>query len=329
MGIMVGSLILIALCPMAEAQDPVQGIVKLFETYRIVMFGEMHGSRQQYDRLQRLVADPGFATHVNDIVMEYGNARFQGVMDRYMAGEDVPLEQVQRAWLDPVGVLGPVPPAYGEFYQAVRAVNVKLPKERRIRILLGDPPIDWDQVRTREDIAPYLPFRDSFYAQVVRQEVIAKKRKALLIMGSGHFRRDAGRPGQVENELLMSLVQPYVILVGSNVVGGYDDLDARFDALTSPSLIETKGSWVGALTPQPMSDAYLYLGARDKLTVSKHRRSELENTAYGKELQRRLTIIFDKAPDFLPTSETETEASAFSKTTTAPPRLPMLPKPKP
>lgn len=37
------------------------------------------------------------------------------------------------------------------FFQTVRAVNATLPPERRIRVLLSDPPIDWTSVKTRED----------------------------------------------------------------------------------------------------------------------------------------------------------------------------------
>lgn len=303
-----------------QAQDPVAGMVKLFDTYRIVMFGEIHECRQQWDLLRRLVAAPGFAARVNDIVMEFGNARFQSIVDRYIAGEEVPLAQVARAWRDPVGALGPVSPVYGEFYAAVRDVNRKLSRERRLRIVLGDPPIDWDHVQTREDVAPYLPFRPGFYAQQVRHEVIARKRKALLIMGSGHFRRNAGRPNSIENDLLMTLVQPYVILARSNMVGGYDDLDPRFDQLPFPSLVDTKDQ---------MCDAYLYLGPRDTLTVSKNRRADLEGTPYGRELERRLTILFDKAPDFLPKPDAAPEQPAFSRSPTPPPRLPAIPKPRP
>jgi len=175
-------------------QDPVQAIVNLFDTYRIVMLGEMHESRQEYDLLGKLVAAPGFADKVNDIVVEFGNASYQDLVDRYIAGENVPFDQVQHAWRDTVGALGPVSPVYGEFYRAVRAANLKLPKQRRLRVLLGDPPIDWTRVRTREDIALYLPFRDEFYAGVVRYQVLAKSHKALLIMGEGHFRRSAIRP---------------------------------------------------------------------------------------------------------------------------------------
>ena len=323
-----------------EAQDPTQGIVKLFDMYRIVMFGEMHGCRQQWDLLRRLVASPGFAGRVNDIVMEFGNARFQDVVDRYIAGEDVPLSQVQRAWRNPVGVVGPVSPVYGEFYTAVRDVNRKLPKERRLRLVMGDPPIDWDQVRSREDVGVFLPFRGAFYAGVVRQEVLAKKRKALLIMGFGHFRRNAGRPNSIENELLMALVKPYVIIAGSNTVGGFDNVDSRFNQLPSPSLIEVKGTWVGGVsTPDPrggqattweqMFDAYLYLGPRDTITVSKNRRSDLEGTPYGREIERRLTILFDKAPDFLPEADAGTEQPAFSRNSIPPPPLPAIPRSRP
>lgn len=332
------------LCSVGRAQnpapqDPVQGIVKLFETYRIVMLGEMHECRQEYDVLRKLIAAPGFAERVNDIVLEFGNARYQEAIDRYIAGGNVPFEQVQGAWRDGVGALGPASPIYGEFYRAVRDVNQKLPNSRRIRVLLGDPPIDWSRVRSREDVGFFLPFRDEFYAGVVRYEVLAKGRRALLIMGDGHFRRSGGRPGAIENELLTAFVKPYVIIPGSNMVRGYDDLDSRFDALPAPSLVEMHGNWIGSLaapgrggtmsTWDQTADAYLYLGPRDRLTVVKNRRSDLDGTAYGKELARRLTILFDKAPDFLPKSDTDTEQPAFSRTSTPPPPFPPLPKPRP
>lgn len=319
-------------------QGPVDSIVKLFDTYRIVMLGEIHACRQQYDLLDRLVAAPGFAEHVNDIVDD-DNARYQNIVDRYIAGENVPLEQVQRAWRDPVGAFGPVSPVYGEFYAAVRAANAKLPKQRRLRVLLADPPINWDEVRS-EDIALFLPFRDEYYASVVRQEVLSKGRRALLIMGLGHFRRNADRPSFIENELLMALVKPYVIVPGSNMVGGYDDLDPRFEQSFAPWLMEMRGSWLGDLPTQSprggpagtwkqTADAYLYLGPRDKITVVNAPRSDLEGTAYGKELQRRMAIMFDKPPDLLPPKDMPTERPAFSRTPASPPPLPTIPKPRP
>ena len=144
---------LILICSIGSAQgpspqDPVEGIVKLFDTYRIVMVGEIHDCRQEHELLRKLVAAPGFSQRVNDIVMEFGNARYQDAVDRYIAGEDVPMEKVQGAWQDTVGAIGPVSSVYREFYMAVRTVNKALPKQRRLRVLLADPPIDWSQVRS-------------------------------------------------------------------------------------------------------------------------------------------------------------------------------------
>ena len=51
-------------------QDPITGITALFEKYRIVMLGEFHESRQEYDLLERLIRDPRFTQRVNDIVVD-------------------------------------------------------------------------------------------------------------------------------------------------------------------------------------------------------------------------------------------------------------------
>ena len=314
--------------------------MKLFDTYRIVMLGEIHESRQEHELLRKLIVAPGFADKVNDIVVEFGNSRYQGVVDRYVAGENVPTEQVQKAWRD-TEAIGPVSPIYGEFYNAVRLANQKLPKQRQLRVLLGDPPVDWEQVHSREDLGPFLPFRDQFYASVVRYEVIAKRRKALLVMGSLHFQRNGGRPGAIENELLASFVRPYVIMPGSNVVGGYDDIDRRFDQFPTPSLVEMKGNWLGDLqmaggrggptTWAQTADAYLYLGPRDILTLIRNPRSDLDGTPYGREIERRLTIMLDKAPEFLPKADEPTERPAYTRASpgAAPPAPPPMPSPRP
>jgi hypothetical protein len=94
--------LLLLMCSLVRAQnptpgDPVERIVNLFDTYRIVMLGEIHECRQEYDLLRKLVATPAFTERVNDIVVEFGNARYQDVIDRYISGESMPIEQAQKA----------------------------------------------------------------------------------------------------------------------------------------------------------------------------------------------------------------------------------------
>jgi hypothetical protein len=73
-------------------------VLRAFETHNIVMIGEIHGNKQEYDWFRSLVATPEFADRVDDIVLEMGNSLYQESVDSYVRGEAVPLEQVQKAW---------------------------------------------------------------------------------------------------------------------------------------------------------------------------------------------------------------------------------------
>lgn len=301
------------------AQNPApkpatQAIIDAFATHNIVMFGEYHGCKQEYDWLRAVVRTPEFSDRVDDIVVEFGNSLYQKSVDRYIAGEDVPFAQVQQAWRNMVGAVGPPPPVYESFYKAVREVNMKRRGKHQLRVVLGDPYLDWDQVKDREDIGPFLANRDQWYAQVVKDEVLAKKHRALLIMGWGHFLRRNG-PGYVEQQLRAAGASTYFIVFGANATGGYDDLDKRFDAWPSPTIVDLAGNWVGELPAMSVllggtapasplklatvADALLYVAPRDALTQLFMPRSELEGTAYGKEMDRRLTIQIGRTMNFL------------------------------
>jgi hypothetical protein len=96
-----------------------------------------------------LIRDPRFTATVNDIVVEWGNARYQDRLDRFVRGENIPDKSLRQVWQDtaqPTTVWDA--PIYEEFFAAVRAVNASLPALRKLRVLLGDPPIDWDKVHT-------------------------------------------------------------------------------------------------------------------------------------------------------------------------------------
>lgn len=122
------SVFLLLLSAIARAQTKLEpqpepatvAMIDLFRTHQIVMFGETHGNKQEYEWLCNLVKTPEFADRVDDIVVEFGNALDQKTVDRYVAGEDVPFDEVQKAWRNMVADVEPVSPVYGWLYEAVR-----------------------------------------------------------------------------------------------------------------------------------------------------------------------------------------------------------------
>jgi len=306
------SALLVALASLCLAQgNPSPGnataaVLQAFETHDIVMLGEIHWNKQEYEWLELLIANPEFADRVDDIVMEFGNSLYQKSVDRFVAGEAVSIEEVQRAWRNILG-LGPPPPIYGDLYKAVRETNMRRRGKHQMRVLCGDPYINWDKVKTQDDLGPFLGHRDQWYAQVVKDEVLAKHHRAFLIAGSAHFLREQG-DGYIEPELRRAGAKTFVILAGTNAVKGYDDVDHRFDSWPTPSIALLKGNWVGELLAIPVisggtqgidshlklkdaADALLYLGPRDSLIAVQAPRKEVDGTPYGKELLRRMAIF--------------------------------------
>lgn len=175
----------------AVALDPADAILAAFADHDVVALGEgNHGNLPGHAFRLALLRDPRFAAAVNDIVVEFGNARYQGVIDRFTNGEEVPDAELRLVWRETTQG-NPVwdGPIYEEFFRAVREVNAALPTDRKLRVLLGDVPIDWSAVQTVEDYRRQPQKNDAFVAELVEREVLARGRKALVIYGDMHLLR--------------------------------------------------------------------------------------------------------------------------------------------
>lgn len=175
----------------AVRSDPIDAIIQAFDTHAIVALGEgAHRSLSSHEFRLRLVRDPRFPRVVNDIVVEFGNARYQNTIDRFLDGKQVSPPELRKVWEDTTQVSGVWDvPIYEQFLREIRNLNASRPKEEKLRVLLGDPPIDWGIVKTRADVQFFLSQRDEFPASVIRREVLAKHRSALVVYGDMHLLR--------------------------------------------------------------------------------------------------------------------------------------------
>jgi hypothetical protein len=136
----------------ATPQPAVSAILSAFDKYEVVAMPQGHGMQDLNNFILSLIRNPGFSEKVNDIEVEFGNSLYQPMLDRYIAGENVPFTEVQKVWRK----MGqPASGASGfveQFFPLVRALNQKLPPERRVRVLAGDSPVDWDQIKSIDDV---------------------------------------------------------------------------------------------------------------------------------------------------------------------------------
>jgi hypothetical protein len=154
-------------------------LISAFDQVDIVALGETHVWRVDTDLRIAVVRHPDFAKKVRSIVVEFGSTTEQSTLDRYIRGENVSRAQLEQVWKTTTQAANGVwdSPVYAEFLAAVGDVNSKLPGDARIRVFGGDPgPGD---NRSRETAA----------VAVLKEQVLQKHGKALVIYGAAHFYR--------------------------------------------------------------------------------------------------------------------------------------------
>ena len=180
------ALALLTLSPAsARSRTAIGEIARQFDRHPLIMIGELHRGFETHAFLQQLLRAPVFICKADDVVVEFGNSRLQALADDYVSGGEVSEAQLQSLWRETAVPLTWNSPVYRQIYETVRDINRTHLCPHPIRILLGDPPLDWTKVQTAKDLEPFSD-RDGSYAEVVEREVLAKHHHALLIAGKLH-----------------------------------------------------------------------------------------------------------------------------------------------
>jgi hypothetical protein len=278
----------------AVPMAPVRLVLDAFQSHSLVALDDLHGNEQVHALRLSLIRDPAFPAVVNDIVVEFGNARYQDVMDRFVRGGDVPDDVLRQVWQNTTQHNAVWDrPIYEEFFRAVRAVNSSLPSNRRIRVLLGDPPVDWSL--GTEDAGKWTPQRDRYAADVIEREVLAKQHRALVIYGGGHL----FRTGQ---SLVSLLERGHRTRVFTITVPGdttFEQVKARQPRVTSwpvPSIAMLEGT---VLRDRELVyyDALLYLGPPASWSFSRLSPQLCSDKSYVQMRLKRVAVLGKQAID--------------------------------
>jgi hypothetical protein len=318
--------------PAVKPQNAVDFVISAFATYPIIGLGRVEGAGNQSEAefLAKLISNPRFDATVNDIVIECGNSRYQEVLDRYVDGEVVPLQQLQKVWRDTTQMFGcAVDPTTFELILAVRKANMRLVRGQRLRVLAADPPIDWSIIRTHEEFMRYLRERDSNAAAVIEHQVLGRRRRAFVVIGGFHLVKHASAVGSatittlIEKMYAGSMYVIWPLTEFDTLPPGAAD---KLKGLPLPSIFPIAGTWFGALnghaitssdmlrrvgnkvTPvtnafpgwelEDLFDACLFFGLPPSLKSVDYR--EPTDPAFLKELQRRRELMTGAKPVRVP-----------------------------
>jgi hypothetical protein len=294
----------------AAPVEPILAIVEAFRSHRIVALGNVEGGNEQSHAFQlALLRDSRFTAVATDILVEFGNALHQDVVDRFVRGEDVPYESLRRVWQDTTQVEFEWDlPIYEEFFRAVRTVNASLPRPRQLRVLLGDPPVDWGHVHNLQDLQKAVGDRDGYAVEVLRREVLAKGRRALVIYGGQHLLRRstvAGAADEWAGGIIARMERDRLTSAFTILPETRRDLRALHPDVASwpiPSLAALRGTGLGSTIwdPRPQRrpvrmeeqfDAILYLGPPSSMTAAKLAPALCSDRIYMQMRRWRLGLI--------------------------------------
>ena len=174
--------------PSATPVEPIAALLEAFRTHNVVTLTDPHGNAQVQAFLLSLMRDPRFPHAVRDIVIETASARYQDVIDRFVRGDDVDGAVLRKAWEEHT-VANSLGVQAEEFIRAVRVVNASLKEDSKLRVIAGDPPIDWDNITRPGDSRRWTELRDSYPADLVRRQILDRARRALVVYGQGHLQR--------------------------------------------------------------------------------------------------------------------------------------------
>jgi hypothetical protein len=297
-----------------------------FRRHRIVALGLAHGLRQQEDFVIGLLRHPRFAATVDSIVVEFGNARFQTLADRYVAGGDVSAKALRPVWRDTIGTAPDAGPdeAFAQFFAAVRRLNQKLPAGRRIRVALGDPAFDFRTLRRRRDIYAPVGRRDRVFAAAAEREARGG-RHVLLLSGLMHFARV--EPELFGDDNAVRILERgakgrvwVVLLYWGGGARGQADFERSYISAWPPIAVRALTGTLGARPadrilpelqpPKPgadppadpypglklaaIGDALMSFGPCSRLRTTNFSIGQYRDPAYRKELNRRSRILTGK-----------------------------------
>jgi hypothetical protein len=265
--------------------DAIETLLQVMEYYPLVALAEIPQLQEFHEYLMALLYHPYLSERITDIVVEFGNAHYQKIADRFvLTDQPVSRSDLQLIWKTTSENSLWNAQVCEQFLYIVRAINWSLHPSQRLRVLLGSPPVHAETHKGEVSQAWF--YHNAHYVRIVEKEVLQKGRRALLIASRDRLLRGqqiARRPQELNVGGLLAnrhpgslFVADLLALSSQNALVQKAGL-AKWPRLSFAFLVNT---WLAhELYPDPLgmneekspygtqADAILYLGPGEMLTT--------------------------------------------------------------
>jgi hypothetical protein len=290
----------------------VEFVVKTFDRYPVVAVSDLPGCDELHRFLRTLVRSPEFTSKVHSVIVDFGNPIYQQVVDRYVLdGELVSRSLLRRVWDDTTESpnLTWDSPVYAEFFDTIHAVNLSLPKEQKVRVILADAPVSWRNIHSRQE---WVALREQPREEALATKItdaLQQNERALVISSASYLYRNVSAVPNARTIIERAWSgKVFVILPQTRFGAGkqYEESERREQDTPTDSIAVIRDTWLGLLPlttapgfrcVQDVADAVLYLGRTDRLTRRQPSALVFRDEEYWRELNLRWKLVFGTSFD--------------------------------
>jgi len=135
----------------------------------------------------------------------------------------------------------------------IRQGNLALPPNKRVRVVAGDPPIECEKIKTREDFNNSRVPRDLFVAALAVELAIQQQKRVLIIFGGAHLPKvPVGPEDDLRNSMIYYILKKHPGAV--KTIGFLDPenlgIKDRINSLVPDKIYLTANHWVGDINAE-------------------------------------------------------------------------------
>lgn len=290
-----------------------KGVTDAYQTHQVVAVGDYHWNNQVMAQVNNLIKQPAFLDQVKQIVVEFGNSRYQQAMDDFLNGKSHDVKILDDVRRDALFFTAWMPEDYKNFFLHVRAYNLNVSDSDKVKVWLAESPFYWEKVKTRDEWQQAANHKTDGFLSTV-QKAIESGNKVFMVFGAFHLLNIQPASDDVELPLASRLKRIYPNKVFTIWPITEPEINQALSKLPVPSLLSTKVTQASKVklidilpkartrlgrinqrdaSVQQLVDGLLYVGESENLT--QFPKSMMQDQAWLQEMEARLNIVGGRA----------------------------------